>query len=184
MSTAITKPQPVNEVFQNLISTPAVKSRIDELLGKNAPQFVSSILSIINADQNLVQAFYDSPISVLSVAMKAAIYNLPLGQELGFAYIVPFKNSKSGKSEAQFIIGYKGHIQLALRTRKFTRLGAVDVRQGELKSYDHLYGDTQIEWIQDPVERAKSPVIGYLAKKKDGFEKQLFKTIAEINQNE
>ena len=178
--------QSVSETMHSLIAQPAIKSRFDEILGRRAPQFISSIISIVNADQNLSIAFKDNPMSVLQVALKAAIYNLPLGNELGLAYILPFRNYKTNKSEAQFIIGYKGQIQLALRTHKYKRLGAIDIRQGELKSYDYLYGDTEIDWIKDPNERAKSEIIGYLAgfRTVDGFEKQLFKTVAEINEHE
>ena len=186
MADIVKTSQSVAEIVHSLTSQPAIKARFDEILGKRAPSFISSIVSIVNADQNLAQAFRDNPMSVLQVAMKAAIYNLPLGTELGLAYILPFKNYKTGKSDAQFIIGYKGHIQLALRTRKFKRLGVVDIRQGELKSFDHLYGDAEIEWIQDPIERSKSVIIGYLAgfKTIDGFEKQIFRTIEEINEHE
>lgn len=185
--TDIVKSNPtVAETMHSLISQPAIKSRFEDILGRRAPQFISSIISIVNSDQILSQTFKDNPMSVIQVALKAAIYNLPLGTELGLAYILPFKNYKTGKSEAQFIIGYKGHIQLALRTRKYKRLGAVDIRQGELKSYDYLYGDAEIDWIRDPNERSKAEIIGYLAgfKTVDGFEKQLFKTVEEINAHE
>ena len=174
------------EILHNLISQPSIKSRFDEILGKRAPVFISSIISIVNADQNLTAALRDNPMSVIQTAMKAAVYNLPLGNELGLAYILPFKNYKTGKSDAIFVIGYKGYIQLALRTHKFKNLGCTDIREGELKSFDHLYGGAEIDWIQDPVERSQKKIIGYLAGLKtiDGFEKQIFRSIEEINEHE
>lgn len=178
--------QSIAETMNNLIAQPAIKARFDQILGRRAPQFVSSIISIVNSDQNLVQAFKDNPMSVLQISLKAAIYNLSLGKELGLAYILPFKNYKTGKTEATFVIGYKGHIELALRTKRYKNLGAYDIRKGELKSYDYLYGISEIEWIKDPSERLKTEIVGYMAGLKtiDGFEKQIFQTVEEIKAHE
>ena len=71
-----------------------MRKRFDELLGKRTPQFISSIVSMVNADKSLQQAFYESPMTVIQASLKAAMYDLPIDQSLGYAYIVPFKNYK------------------------------------------------------------------------------------------
>ena len=186
MTDLVKSNQSVADTIQQLTSQPAIKSRFNEILGKRAPQFISSIISIVNADQNLQAVFKDNPMSVLQVAMKAAIYNLPLGNDMGLAYILPFKNYKTGKPDAQFIISYKGYIELALRTGRYKRLGACDVRQGELKHIDYLNGEIEFDFIQDPIARRKIPIIGYAATLQliEGFERQIFMTLEEINEHE
>ena len=170
----------VSSVMSGLMSNPAVKSRFNEILGKRSNKFVSALISLLNADQNLSQAFISDPMSVLQVALKAATFNMPIGNDLGFAYIIPFKSG--GKPSAQFILGYKGVIQLAMRSQVYKNIGATDIREGELKSLDPLFGDYEIEWIKDPAERQSKPIIGYIAglKTKYGFEKKLFMSKEEI----
>lgn len=174
----------VSSVMSGLMANPAVKSRFDELLGKKKSKFVSALVSLINADSALTEAFVQNPMSVLQVAMKAAVYDLEIGNDLGYAYIVPFR--VNGKPSAQFILGYKGLIALAKRSKDIVRLGASVVREGELKSIDYLYGDCEFEWIQNLTERAKKPVIGYVAslKEKSGFEKMVFMSKQEMIEHE
>lgn len=166
----------VSSVMSELMSNPAVKSRFNEILGKRSNKFVSALISLINADQNLTNAFVENPMSVLQVAMKAATYDLEIGNDLGFAYIIPFR--VNGKPSAQFILGYRGLIQLAKRSNELVKIGASVVREGELKKIDRLYGDCEFEWIQDESERLKKNVIGYVAsiKERSGFEKMIFMT--------
>ena len=78
----------VSSVMSGLMSNPAVKSRFNEILGKRSNKFVSALISLLNADQNLSQAFISDPMSVLQVALKAATFNMPIGNDLGFAYII------------------------------------------------------------------------------------------------
>ena len=106
--------QTVNQVMNAMLDGEKMRGRFDELLGKRAPQFISSVVSLVNADKNMQQAFYESPMSVIQSALKAATFDLPVDQNLGYAYIVPFKNK--GTMTANFILGWKGMHQLALRT--------------------------------------------------------------------
>ena len=170
----------MTSVMSTLMKNPALKSRFDEILGKRSNKFISSLISLINADKNLSQAFLENPMSVLQVGMKAATFDMPIGNDLGFAYIIPFR--VNGKPSAQFILGYKGIIQLALRSNIYTKIGASDVREGELISSDPLFGDYEIEWIKDPSERQTKPIIGYIAgiRTKSGFEKKLYMSKEEI----
>ena len=133
-----------------------------------------------------MDAFYNNPMTVLQSALKAAAYNLPIDKSLGFAYVVPFRNGKTGKREAQFIMGYKGLIQLANRTGAYERMNVVDVRQGELKKFDRLTEDLEIEWIQDEEEREKLPVVGYIGYFRlcNGYEKKVYMTVGQIDAHE
>ena len=85
----------VTAILNTYLDRDGMRKRFDELLGKRSPQFVSSIVSMVNADQNLQQAFYESPMTVIQSALKAAVFDLPIDQNLGYAYIVPFKNYKT-----------------------------------------------------------------------------------------
>jgi recombination protein RecT len=83
-----------------LLESPAFKNRFEQVLGKRAPQFMSSILSAVSANQSLKEA---NPMTIIQSAMKAAALDLPIDGNLGFAYIVPYRNK--GKKEAQFQLG-------------------------------------------------------------------------------
>ena len=168
-----------------------MRARFDELLGKRTPQFMSSLVSMINDSQQLQQAFNENPMSVVKSALQAASYDLPIDPTLGFAYIVPFKvrDKASGayKMTATFVPGYKGMIQLCLRTGAYERIpDAVDVREGELIRYDRLTGDCEFSWIEDEEERDKLPVIGYAGylRLKNGAEKTIYMTKKQIEKHE
>ena len=100
------------------------------------------------------------PTSIFNAACMAATLNLPLQNGLGFAYIVPFKNNKERKVEAQFQIGYKGFIQLAQRSGQFKRLVALPVYKNQLLKKDFING-FEFDWEQEP-EKDENP-IGYYA---------------------
>ena len=178
--------QTVAGLLQSMLDTEKLRSRFEDLLGKRMPSFMGSIVSMINEDAYLREAFFNAPLTVLQSALKAAAYNLPIDKALGFAYVVPFWNSKTGKREAQFILGYRGMIQLANRTGAYEKLNVVDVRQGELKKFDRLTEDVDVEWIQDEEERSKLPVIGYLGYFRliNGFEKKIYMSVSAINAHE
>ena len=176
----------VAAVLQTMLDSEKLRSRFEELLGKRMPSFMGSLVSMINEDAYLKDAFYNSPMTVLQSALKAAAYNLPIDKSLGFAYVVPFYNSKAGKREAQFIMGYKGLVQLANRTGAYERLNVVDVRQGELKKFDRLTEDIEVEWVADEDERERLPVVGYLGffRLVNGYEKKIYMTVAQIDAHE
>lgn len=181
--------QSINTVLNSLLDSEGMRKRLDELLGKRAPQFVSSIVSLINASPQLQQAFYDAPITIIQSALKAATYDLPIDPGLGFAYIVPFKNKKEdGKyaMEATFIMGYKGMQQLALRTGAYKTLNVVDVREGELESYNRLTEEIKLNFIEDEAERMAASIIGYVGYFKliNGTEKTIYMSIEQIRAHE
>ena len=139
------------------------------------------------------QAFYESPMTVIQSALKAATFDLPIDQNLGYAFIVPFKNKKknadgttSKKMEASFILGWKGMHQLALRTGAYKTINVVDIREGELKSYNMLTEEVNVAFIEDEDEREALPVVGYLGYYRllTGAEKTIYMTINQLENHE
>ena len=176
--------QTVNQVMNAMLDGEKMRSRFDELLGKRAPQFISSVVSLVNADKSMQQAFYESPMTVIQSALKAATFDLPIDQNLGYAYIVPFKNK--GVMTANFILGWKGMHQLALRTGAYKTINVVDIREGELKSYNRLTEEVEIVFEEDEDKRESLPVIGYVGYYKlvNGAEKTIYMTIKQIENHE
>ena len=185
--------QSVNQLMNSMLDGEKLRGRFNELLGNRSAQFVSSLVSMVNADQTLQRAFYEAPMTVIQAGLKAAAFDLPIDQNLGYAYIVPFKNSKkdadgnwSSKMEATFILGWKGMHQLALRTGAYKTINVVDIREGELKSYNRLTEETDIEFIDDDDLRESKPIIGYLGYYRlvNGAEKTIYMTIKQIENHE
>lgn len=179
------KQMSVTAAMNQFLDRDGLRRRFDELLGRRAPQFVSSIVTLVNSDSKLMAVFQNDPMQIIQSALKAASYDLPIDPGLGYAYIIPF-NRKGGSPTANFIIGYKGQVQLALRTGLYVRINTIEVREGELVSYDMLTDDITFDWIQDPIKRSQTPVIGYAAyyRLKSGMEKTLYMTKAEVEAHE
>lgn len=185
--------QNVNQLMNTILDGEKMRGRFDELLGKRAPQFISSIVSLVNASPTMQDAFYDSPMTVIQSALKAATFDLPIDQNLGYAYIVPFKNSKKTpegewvkKTEAAFILGWKGMHQLALRTGAYKTINVVDIREGELVSYNRLTEEVDIRFEEDEEKRESLPVIGYVGYYRlvNGAEKTIYMTVKQIENHE
>ncbi len=188
------KPMGINALMNSILDGEGMRRRFEELLGKRTPQFISSVVTLINADVNLQRAFREAPMTVIQSALKAATFDLPIEPSLGYAHIMPFNNSTKQpdgswqkRMEATFILGYKGMEQLCLRTGAYSRIpDAVDVREGELISYDRLTGDAEFAWIEDEDEREKLPIIGYAGylRLKNGAEKTIYMTVKQIEAHE
>lgn len=183
----------VNQLMNAMLDGEKLRGRFNDLLGKRAPQFVSSLVSLVNADVTLQQAFYEAPMTVIQSALKAASFDLPIDQNLGYAYIVPFKNNKKNadgtwtkKTEASFILGWKGMHQLALRTGAYKTINVVDVRDGELKSYNRLTEEVDIVFVEDEDEREALSIIGYVGYYRlvNGAEKTIYMTVKQIENHE
>lgn len=173
------------ETVKSLFESPEIKQRIAAILDKNAPQFITSVIQLVNSDKNLAEC---KPISVINAAMTAATLNLPLNNNLGFAYVVPYNVSVGNnqwEKQAQFQLGYKGFKQLAQNTGRFAILNQTDVREGELKKQNRLTGEIDFEWIEDAEARLKAKIIGYVSyfKLTNGFVSILYMTDAEIEQH-
>ena len=185
--------QSVNQIMNSILDTEKLRGRFNDLLGKRAPQFVSSLVSMVNADQNLQKAFYEAPMTVIQAGLKAAAFDLPIDQNLGYAYIVPFNNSYKDENgewrkrmEANFILGWKGMNQLALRTGAYKTINVIDIRECELKSYNRLTEEVELDFIEDEAEREAKPVIGYVGYYRlvNGAEKTIYMTVKQIEAHE
>nr|DAN04741.1 MAG TPA: RecT protein [Caudoviricetes sp.] len=146
-----------HKTLRELFNDPIIKTKVEQLIGKNSATFATSVMQIANSNALLRTA---EPSSIFNAACMAATLNLPLQNGLGFAYIVPFKNNKERKVEAQFQIGYKGFIQLAQRSGQFKRLVALPVYKKQLLKKDFING-FEFDWEQEP-EKDENP-IGYYA---------------------
>lgn len=183
----------INALMNSILDREGMRKRFEELLGKRTPQFLSSLISMINADINLQQAFREAPMTVIQAALRAATYDLPIDPVLGFAYIVPFRNTvkdtagkTSKRMEATFIPGYKGLVQLCLRTGVYKNIpDSTDVREGELISNDRLKGPV-FKWTEDETERDKLKIIGYAASFTllNGAEKTIYMSVDQIKAHE
>lgn len=162
--------------LKTMLASPAVTGRINEVLGKKAASFSASLLQICRSNALLQQA---EPMSVIAAAMTAATLDLPLNQSLGFAYIVPFRNGKTGNQEAQFQVGYKGFIQLAMRSGQIKRIGVVPIYENQIIKLDYINGH-EFDFMRQP-EKHEAP-IGYCAflKLVNGCSVEDYMTIAEI----
>ena len=148
---------------KGLMDSPAVKKRFEEVLCERAPQYMSSIVNLVNSDTNLKKC---EPMSVIASCMVAATMDLSVDKNLGYAWVVPYKD------KAQFQIGYKGFIQLALRTGQYKAINVVEIREGELISWNPLSEEVEIDFT----ERKSNKVIGYAGyfKLLNGFEKTVY----------
>ena len=165
--------------LKDLLGKDDVKARLNEILGKNASTFATSVLQITQSNDMLKSA---EPASILGAAMTAATLKLPLNNSLGLAYIVPFFDGKTQTTKAQFQIGAKGFRQLAIRSGQFKTMNESDVRDGELIKIDRLTGEIEIKTIQDDKERQSKPIIGYVSyfKLLNGFEAYFYMSIDEL----
>lgn len=180
----------INAMMTSILDSEGMRKRFDELLGKRSPQFISSVVSMVNADNNLKQAFIESPMTVIQSALKCATFDLPVDQNLGYAYIVPFSNYKKDigakKMEASFILGWKGMHQLALRTGAYKTINVTDVREGELKSYNRLTEEVVVDFIEDEDERENKDIVGYVGYYRlvNGAEKTIYMSKKAIENHE
>jgi len=188
------KKQSINTLMNAILDGEGMRKRFDDLLGKRAPQFVSSLISLVNAEPKLQMAMAEAPMTVIQAGLRAAMYDLPIDPGLGYAYIIPFNNKKKNPdgsvryvNEAAFILGYRGMEQLAIRSGVYSRVpDAVDVREGELIRYDRLTGDAEFRWIEDESVRETLPVIGYAGyfRLLNGAEKTIYMTKKQIEVHE
>lgn len=153
-----------------------VVQKFQELLGKRASSYLTSVLSVVSQSEQLAKA---DPKTVYMAALTSATLDLPINQNLGFAYIVPYKN-KNWVYEAQFQMGYKGFIQLALRSWQFQTISATPIYEGQ------LIEENPLTWfIFDWKAKKSDVVIGYASyfRLLNGFEKVLYMTKSDIERH-
>nr|DAE22771.1 MAG TPA: RecT protein [Siphoviridae sp. ct2hZ16] len=161
--------------FSVAVNTPSMQKLIANALHDPArcARFTASIVSAVSVNQALQNCDRNT---VISGALLGESLNLSPSPQLGQYYLVPFNNKKKGIQDAQFVLGYKGYVQLALRSGQYKSINVDIVKQGEYKGRDPMTGDPRFQFIEDDDEWERLPVIGYMASFEylNGFRKVLY----------
>jgi len=166
--------------LKNLLDAESVQKQFKNALADNAPLFVASLIDIYASDTTLQGC---APSLVIMEALKAATLKLPINKSLGFAWIIPYKKNKKIQGKwvkvptPQFQMGYKGWVQLAMRTGEYKYINAGKVYEGELVGVEKLSGLIDLSG-----ERTSDKVVGYFAffQTLNGFQKMVYGTEAEV----
>lgn len=161
--------------FQAFIKNEAVLKNISETLGSETKtkRFVASVISSVSLNPALQEC--QAP-TIVSAALLGESLDLSPSPQLGHYYLVPFKDKKAGISNATFQLGYKGYIQLAIRSGQYKKMNVIAIKEGELIGYNPLDEELQVELIEDEYEREQRPTIGYYAMFEliNGFRKTMY----------
>ena len=173
--TAVARPI---DKLKNILAAQSVQEQFKAVLAENAGAFVASIIDLYNTDRTLQMC---DPKNVVMEALKAASLKLPINKQLGFAWIVPYRDGKTEAYIPTFQLGYKGYIQLCMRTGAYRYINADIVYEGELVKHDKLTGEIEI----DPSKRISDKKIGYFAfiETLNGFRKTLYMTVEEVTKH-
>ncbi|KAF3299346.1 recombinase RecT [Carnobacterium sp. PL12RED10] len=175
-------PVPQGNSVKALLQNPAIQKKFNEVLKDKSSTFTSSLITLVNNDSYLADS---EPMSIIAGAMQAAQLDLPVEKQFGFAYLVPFneKNKQTGKWEkkAQFMLGYRGYIQLAQRSGQYKSINVINVHEGELESWNPLTEEA----VYNPENKQSDAVIGYIGyfKLLNGFEKTTYWTREQVERH-
>lgn len=168
-----TKPQKMP--FSLAITTKGYNEMISRSIRdpKDVKRFVAAITSAVAVNPALQDC---DPATVLSGALLGNSLGLSPSPQLGQYYLVPYWNKKKGCNDAQFQLGYKGYVQLALRSGQYKHLNVIAVKAGEIVRFDPLTEDVDFRMIEDEEEREKAATVGYLATLEylNGFRKTIY----------
>ena len=157
----------------------AVKDQINKVVGgKDGQRFISAIISATTTNPALQECTNQS---ILSAALLGESLKLSPSPQLGQYYLVPYNESGKGKV-AQFQLGYKGYIQLALRSGQYRKLNVLAIKEGELIRFDPLNEEIEVKLIDDELEREQAETIGYYAmfEYMNGFRKAMYWSKAKM----
>lgn len=161
--------------FSVMISTPSYQKMINNTLRdpRKAQRFVAAITSAVATNPALQEC---DPATILSGALLGESLGLSPSPQLGQYYLVPYWNGKKKCQDAQFQLGYKGYVQLALRSGYYKHLNVIAVKAGELVHFNPLTEEIEINLNEDELAREASATIGYLAMFEylNGFRKTIY----------
>ena len=161
--------------FSVAIQGEGYKNLINNTLGdpKRAAKFITAITSAVSNNPALQEC---DAATILSAGLLGEGLNLSPSPQLGQYYLVPFNDNKNGRKVAQFQLGYKGYIQLALRSGQYRKLNVIAIKEGELKYFNPLDEEIEVELIEDDDEREAAETIGYYAmfEYTNGFKKAMY----------
>ena len=171
--------------LKSMINDERTKNKFKELLGNKSAGFLTSLLNTTNGNKQLQEA---EPQSILKAGAIAATLDLPIDTNLGFAYIVPYKNkykdetgSWREKNEAQFQLGYKGFIQLAIRTGQYKKINVTELYEGQFESYDPITDELKYN-LDGKISDEVTHYIAYF-QTTNGFEKYNVMSKEEIREH-
>lgn len=162
------------QTFSAYLTSDAIKNRINNMVGgKDGQRFISAVISAVSVNPGLSECDHST---ILSAALLGESLKLSPSPQLGQYYMVPFNDKKRCTKVAQFQLGYKGYIQLAIRSGQYKKLNVLAIKEGELVSYDPLEEDIKVNLIQDELQREATPTVGYYAmfEYTNGFKKTMY----------
>lgn len=166
-------PTPVDRL-KSVLNADSVQEQFKNALRENAGPFIASIIDLYASDTYLQKC---NPNKVIMECLKAATLKLPINKQLGFAYIVPYKDKNTGEHIPQFQIGYKGYIQLAMRTGQYKHLNAGMIYEGVDITHNILTGE--IGFSGKPISDKPQGYFAHL-EMLNGFTKTVYMTKEEV----
>lgn len=165
--------------FNQMIVAPNTQAYLQGVLGERKGEFINNITALVANNRQLQEC---EPTTLMFAALKATALHLPLDPNLAQAHVIPYRNNKTRTVEAQFQMGWRGFVQLAIRSGQFQTINVTDIREGEMQGYDLISGEMQVKAMP---EREKLPIVGYLAffRLTNGFAKSLYMTAGEVEQH-
>lgn len=162
------------QTFSTFMTAEGVKNRINAMVGsKDGPRFISAVISAVSVNPGLTECEHST---ILSAALLGESLKLSPSPQLGQYYLVPFNDKKRNCKVAQFQLGYKGYIQLAIRSGYYKKLNVLAIKEGELVRYDPLTEEIEVKLIENDTEREAAKTIGYYAmfEYTNGFKKAMY----------
>lgn len=166
--------------FSVFLTSNAVKQKINEVIGgKDGQRFMTQILSAVTNNPELQNC---EQMSILNCAFLGESLKLSPSPQLGQYYMVPFEDRKNKRTVATFQLGYKGYIQLAIRSGYYKKINVLSIKEGELVSYDPLNEEIVVNLIEDEEQREQAETIGYYAMFEylNGFRKTMYWSKAKM----
>ena len=162
--------------LKEFLGSDVAKKQMKALLKDKAGYFAMALMQVVDGNEQLKNA---EPQSIFNAGIASAILGLPIEKNLGFSYIVPYG------SKAQFQIGYKGFIQLALRTGQYKLINSTAIKEGEIKLKNRLTGEIDFNFIEDDDLRDTLKTVGYASyiEFNNGFRNTLYMSMKQVQKH-
>ena len=176
MQNSLANKQQQRPTFAQFVADPRIKANTLQVLGTETAtqKFLSSVVAATTKNNALMECNYGS---IVSSALQGEALKLSPSPQMGHYYMLPF-NDKNGEKKAEFVLGYKGYIQLAIRSGEYRHIIVSDVKAGELKSWNLFTEEIELDPIVDDLVREQTPTVGYVATLElmNGFKKTIYWT--------
>jgi recombination protein RecT len=162
------------QTFSTFLTADAVKNKINQIIGgRDGQRFIAGLISAVSTNPGLAECDHST---ILSAALLGESLKLSPSPQLGQYYITPFRDNTRGRIVATFVLGYRGYIQLAIRSGQYKRINVLAIKEGELKGYNPLTEEITVEIVEDDELREQLPTVGYYAyfEYLNGFTKALY----------